>query len=517
MADLDSLYTALRNADKAGDTDAAQKIAGYIRAQSVAPEATARKTPKQMKIGREGFGEAFGQVLEEATPFARKAAAFGASTRALYEGAKQRLGMDDPEAIRATRMLEAREPGAALAGGVASMVPLSMVPGAGSIAGQVALGAGMGALTPTEGKESVGKNIALSALTGGVGGAAMKGLGMAAKPIIQRGMERAATAAAAKGVRDQTLREGLDLGLTLPRSVYAPSRTTKLLEQVAGKAASKQEGSIRNQTVVNEVAKREASLLPNEQLDEAGLAAARSRLMAPYKEVASMSPEADGLLQQMIRDKSRASAYWREYEGPNHPVRAMDQANKFDAKWKGAEKEIERIAQASEKPDLVQRLRQARVALAKNHDVERAFNVGSGNVEAPILGRMINERGVKGLTGDLGKIARFQQAFKPYMRPGATEEAAPGVSMFRPLVAAGMVAAGIDEGERRYHISPYWMGAASIPLLSGPARRIALSRLMQSAPSYSPGMAAQLTHAATGPLAQRLIPLSAVAARQEQQ
>ena len=38
MSDLEALYQALRNADKAGDTQAAKKIASYIQQSARAPE-----------------------------------------------------------------------------------------------------------------------------------------------------------------------------------------------------------------------------------------------------------------------------------------------------------------------------------------------------------------------------------------------------------------------------------------------------------------------------------------------
>jgi len=470
-----------------------------------------------MKIGREGFGEAFGKVLEEATPFARKAAAFGSYPRQLYEGAKQRLGMGDPEAIRAQRMLQEREPGAATAGGVASMVPLSMIPGVGTIAGQTALGGATGLLQPTEAGESVGKNVALSALTAGGLGLGMKGVGMAAKPLLSKAAQKVSETQLARAVRDRTLAEARAAGYVVPKSATGKvGSIEKTVESLAGKGALNQEASTRNQLVTNNIAKSEAGILANEELKESTLAAARDRIMAPYREVAKLSHEAKGYLNQMIEKKNLAKAYWREYEGPNHSVRAMKQAQKNDALWKSAENEIERISGFYGRPDLVDELRSARIALAKNYDVESAFNAGSGNVDAQIIGRILDRRGEKAVTGGLRTIGKFALAFKDFSRETAGQKVAAGISAVKPWAVSAALGLAGYEGHERYGMSPYWTAAAALPLLSGPARNIALSKIMQRAPEYGPGMAAQLTGAATSPLAQKLIPLSAVAAQQEQ-
>ena len=487
---------------------------------------TGRKTPKQMKIGREGFGEAFGKVLEEATPFARKAAAFGSYPRQLYEGAKQRLGFGDPEAIRAQRMLQEREPGAATAGGVASMVPLSMIPGLGTIAGQTALGGATGLLQPTEAGESVGKNVALSALTAGGLGLGMKGVGMAAKPFLSRAGAKAAATASQEAVKGQTIAEAQAAGYVFPPTAIGGGRAAKVMESVGGgKATLAQEASLRNQTITNKIARAEAGLAPNEAISEGSLSAARNKLAAPYREVEQLAsghpltqppfkPMA-ATLDELKQARGESNLYWKAYGRLPLPS-LLKRAQRMDNKVDLLEKSIDAVATSLGKPDLVDRLASARTALAKNYNVEQALNLGTGDVDAKVIGNLLNKKGIKGVTGGLQTIGKVQQAFPRFVREAPSGESAPGVSYLRPLVTAGALGLAGYEGHERYGLSPYWMAAAAMPLVSGPARNIALSRIMQGAPTYAPGMAAQLTGAATSPLAQKLIPLSAVAAQQEQ-
>jgi hypothetical protein len=53
MTDLNQLYDALRQADAAGNTEDAKKLADYIRSQSAAPAPTLQKAPEDV-----GFFEA---------------------------------------------------------------------------------------------------------------------------------------------------------------------------------------------------------------------------------------------------------------------------------------------------------------------------------------------------------------------------------------------------------------------------------------------------------------------------
>lgn len=473
-------------------------------------EGSKRKTPKQMKIGAAGFPEAFKSVFEAAGPVERKLAAAGSFARQLYEGGKQMIGMEDKPAIQATRIMQQEEPGAAIAGGVATMVPLSMIPGAGSVAAQGAMGAGIGALQPTQEGESRLKNAALGGALGAGSTLALKGVGALAKPFLTKAQQAAQDIASQMSARTQTIKESQAIGLKLPPSVTGGKAVAKGLESVAGKAATAQEASIQNQQVINAVARQEAGLPPNVPITQQALAEARQAMAKPYKEIAAISPRAASALEKLQEARLDAKDAWKKYGGPMGGPAERKAALAADNKVAVLERLIDKEAKAVGREDLLPALRQARINIAKNHDVEAALNLGDGNVEASVIGRILDRRGEKAVTGGLRIIGKFQQAFPKFARERPTGESAPGVGYLKYPLALGLGAEGYNFGEK-HGIGPYGTAAGLLALAGGPARSIALSRLMQTAPEYAPGMAARLTGAATGPLAQRLIPLSAVA------
>jgi hypothetical protein len=139
---------------------------------------------------------------------------------------------------------------------------------------------------------------------------------------------------------------------------------------------------------------------------------------------------------------------------------------------------------------LLGRLREARTALAKNHTVDRALNVGSGDVDAQAIGRLLDKRAP--LTGGLETVGRFAEAFGPYARE-ASKIPTPGVSKVEPLAIAALGMGGHGAGLG-------WL-PAGLPLLSGPARSLMLSPMMQGARSYESGALSQLVNSPATPAA----------------
>lgn len=490
-----------------------------------------------MKIGAAGFGDAMRQTLAE-HPIAGRIAAFGAFPRQLYEGAKQALGREDKTAIQATRAMEETYPGAALAGGLTTAALAAFVPGGASVAGQAAFGGATGLLQPTEGGESRTKNAAIGAATSGVAGGALKLAGLGTKALLGRATQKALDTGAQNTVRDATLAEARKAGYVVPRSATGEGgMVNKAVESVAGKAALGQEASIRNQQVTNKIARAEAGLKPNEPITEASLEAARAQIAQPYREIAEMSPKAAQDLEKLKSVRADAKAQWQFYNRSADP-KALKAAEALDAKAGRLEDAIEReagnLAAKGMKSDtakaaakvaglergmgLVERLRDARKALAKNYQVENAVNLGNGNVDAAAIGRMYNKAGEKGMTGGLATIGKFQQAFPDFARAKPPTQVAPGVGALKPYaVALGLGLGSQEQHAQHYGLSPYMMGAATLPLLGGPARSIALSRLGQGAPSYAPGMGVRLADLATNdPRLRAMIPLTAGAIATQQ-
>src|SRR6185369_4416136 len=172
MADLAQLETALRNADAAGDSQAAQMIAAEIRRQRSAPVAQpaqqAAYDPTQGMSTSEkllaGAGKAFVDLGRGAGQLARSA---------LPESAANRLGLPTAADIEESRRRDAplMRTGA---GSVAAALPTAFIPGANTIGGAALLGAAQGALQPVGEKDSRLQNIGTGALFGFAVPAAIK-------------------------------------------------------------------------------------------------------------------------------------------------------------------------------------------------------------------------------------------------------------------------------------------------------------------------------------------------------
>ena len=493
-------------------------------------DAPSRRTPPtKLKIGAEGFKGAMEEVLKE-HPVAGRVAAFGSFPRQLYEGAKQALGFEDKQAIQATRAMEETYPLSALGGGLATAGLAAFVPGGSSLLGQAAFGGVTGALQPTEGNESRAKAAGIGAATAGLFGGGVKLAGLGAKALLSRSAQKALEKGAEHTVRDATLAEARAAGYVVPRSATGEGgAVNKAVESVAGKAALGQESSIRNQQVTNAIARSEAGLGQNEPITEASLEAARARIAAPYREIAALSPKAAKALEDMKAARAEAKLYHREYDSTQR-VAALKKAERLDDKASAAEDIIMQeagsvmksdTAQAAKGADTLQRLRDARTALAKNYQVERALNLGNGNIDAAVIGRMYDKVGDRGMTGGLRTIGKFQQAFPTFAREKPAGQVAPGIGALKPYAAALALGVGANEPHaQRYGLSPYMLGAAGLTLAGGPARSLALSRFGQRAPSYTPGMSVRLADLATNdPRLRSLIPLAsgAVAAHEAQQ
>lgn len=495
------------------------------KAQASGPEP--RKTPKQM-IGAEGFPGAMQDVMRSKGWLERNLAGVGAIPRQMYEGGKQAVGelvnavrpkqvsdliaprknqFEDRQAIQAARVMEEEAPVGALAGGLslAALAP-------GSVLGQAVAGGAMGALQPTEEGESRGKNALLGLTVAGGAAGAMKGAGMAASKLFGAATTKATDTAAQQAVRDKTLAEARTLGLNVPPTVAGGGKVAKGLESVAGKAAVAQEASIRNQHVIDHIARTESGLKPNEPITEGTLAKAREVMAQPYREIAALSPKAKAALDDLKEARLDSKDAWKKYGGPSGGPAERREALAADSKVSKLEKLIDIEATKAGRVDLLPALKKARIAIAKNHDVESALNIGSGSVDASKIGRILDRRGEKAVTGGLQTIGKFQQAFPDFARIRPSGQSSPGVGYLKYPLALGLGAEGYNFGQQ-HGIGPYGTAAGLLALAGGPARSIALSKLMQSAPKYQPGMAVRLADIATNdPRMRAMIPLSAAGA-----
>lgn len=219
MADLTPLYDALRKADEAGDTDAAQKLAAYIKTQKPGPRnfdavgghevptgseaAKAAQDPSAGASTLQPFGVDTGIPLSQGAN--RFLSGAGKATVDISRGAGQMVGAESRADVQASRdrdaPLMATGAGKAgfLAGTVADMLPAAWIPGAATLGGAAAIGAGTGLLAPSTSTGETAENTALGGLMGpaalalGRGaGALYQGVKGAIEPLFRGGQERVA-------------------------------------------------------------------------------------------------------------------------------------------------------------------------------------------------------------------------------------------------------------------------------------------------------------------------------------
>jgi hypothetical protein len=385
----------------------------------------------------------------------------------------------------------------------------------------MAQGATSAALNPAASGRQVLQNVVTGTVGGGAGQATTEATGsealgqsvglltpVAANAAGNRARERITELAAQRGenaVRDRTFADARQAGYTFPATETNPSVLNNVLESFAGKAAIKQEATLRNQRTTNRLAAEELGAPRGTALTEGNLERFRDTVSQPYRDVAALptmptQPRIGQLGQQLptppnqppaqaLHDlrvaRNESTANWREYNRQG-TVAAQDRARAADARAAALETYLEQTAAAAGRPDLVDAMRAARTQIAKSHDIERALNVGNAEVSAPDIGRAL-DRGAP-MTGNLELIGRTQQNARKFMGEGSGTPT-PGVSHTDVYGATGLGALGAAAG------GPAGMMAGGIPLLRGPMRSALLSapyqRLTQAMTerSYRPSLA----------------------------
>jgi hypothetical protein len=369
-----------------------------------------------------------------------------------------------------------------ISGNIAMLAPLAVIPGGATVGGAAALGATAGGLQPST---SAGERLTNM----GVGGALSGGTQALAGPIARRVGEaaagrqaQAAQAQSQNKVRDETIQRGQQAGYAVPPSaIQKPSFIGGRLESLGGKAALGQEASLRNQPVTDTLAREAASLRPEQAISKTALRQSRHDLAAPHREIAAISQLASQDLAALQQARFDSKMAWKEFQRQGNR-NAFDDATKAGKEIKRLESALEGHAVSAGRPDLVEALKVSRSKIAQSHEVQRALNQGTGNVDASVLGRALDSGAP--LTGNLETIARYQQAFPTYTRE-ASKVPSPGVGKTELLAAALLGGGGMAGTD-----SPYGAIAGIAPFLSGPARAALLSRPVQQRlanPSYSSG------------------------------
>jgi hypothetical protein len=362
-----------------------------------------------------------------------------------------------------------------IAGGVAASVPAALVPGANTVAGAGAIGAGFGALQPVSDPSDRALNTAVGFATG----AAAQGLGeKVSKFAADRIASRAAAASTEEAqnvVRDSLLKEAQKAGYKVPPATSNPTARNRLLESVSGKAATQQSAALKNQTVTNRLVRKELGMSPDAPITKEALNAIRSREGSVYKAIKSAGrivaddqylddlakltqsvdeiskdfPEANigahddinKLVDSLLKDgfdsssaveyvkklRQQASANLSFAASADPTKKALGLAQREAAA--SLEDMVIRHLEATGKGALATRFDKARTLIAKTYSVEGALNEGTGNVVASQLANQLKKG--KPLSGGLDLAARFAQAFP---KAAAEVKDSPGVSAVDALV-----------------------------------------------------------------------------------
>lgn len=431
-------------------------------------------------------------------------AGFGKAMYDIGQGAAQMVGLGESGQETANRK-EMDQPlvsgGAGLAGNVAgaitSLAPLAVVPGANTVGGATALGVLAGSLQPTQ---DVAER-AVNMFTGGaLGGGTQAVVGPGARAAGNWAAGREAEQAALKSqnaIRDATLRDAHAAGYVVPPSAVGGSTVGNILESISGKAAIGQESALRNQEVTNRLARKALGVADDTPISEGMLKALRKTAAQPYRDVAGLSKQAEMNLEALKNARFEANAYQKHYAVSADP-KSLAESRRLAQQADMLEQSLEQQATQAGRPELVKALRDARKQIAKTYEVERALNVGTGDVSAKALGRALDKG--KPLSDELAVAGRFAEAFPSYAREGAAIPT-PNVSKSAAIVSlllsgGGSAAAG-----------PAGIAAGALPFVAPPlAQKALLSRPVQDAianPSYGAGPVVKSAAALNDPETQK--------------
>ncbi len=430
-------------------------------------------------------------------------------------------------------------------GNVAMFAPTAMIPGANTVTGAGIGGAVMGALQPTSGDESRLKNTAIGAATGAgaqyVGGKAIDALANRTAAKTAAGV----TEQAQNAVRDAALKTAQQAGYVVPPSYVNPNLVNQTLESMGGKISTNQAASLKNQSVTDGLARDALGLNKTALLTEGSLADLRRVAGDAYKAIktlpqrfnadAQFQAEAqalgqtsqslaaqfpsiakneaidalkkdlstgnwtpDAVIEAIKKLRFDAGKNFKAFDDPAKAALAQAQRTAADA----LDGLVERNLAASGQQALSTAYRDARVLIAKAHDIEAALTPG-GHVNAQVLAKM-GENGF--LSGPLKTIAdfggNFPKAVQPVEKIGGVANALRSTAGAGAGAVAGGVLGGVGGAVAGVAI-PWTVRQA---LLSGAGQRALTT------PNYGPGAGAMVSDLLSSPAVRRALPAAGAAA-----
>jgi hypothetical protein len=323
----------------------------------------------------------------------------------------------------------------------------------------------------------------LGTAAGGAGALIGKGVGnyMNSQRALSNAMQ------SKNATRDATINAAREAGYIIPPASTNPTFMNRALESVAGKSATAQDASFRNQEITNQLAKRALGLPDDVSLSDDVLSGLRKEAGKAYSDVASLDNVAPTALEELKNARFQSNAYMKHYKQSSDP-KSLAQAKQFKEQADLIESTLEDAAKFYEKPDLVDALKKARTRIAKSYTVERALNDATGNVNAKAIGRAFDNDAP--LTGELDTIGRFASGFGKYAQP-VEQIGSPGVSKLKFALGTLLGTGGAAGG------GPIGAAAGAIPFVAPDAAKAAiLSKAYQQAfgkPTYGPGVVKRMS------------------------
>lgn len=310
---------------------------------------------------------------------------------------------------------------------------------------------------------------------------------------------------------DATIKQSLDAGYTIPRSLYNPSALSNTLESVGGKAATLQDAAKRNQVQTNNLAKQYLGLPEDVAFSKQLINDLKTAKSAPYKQAEQLPSGVVGqsttksmgtgkattkdivkdgksLVSEINEAREAAQGYWADARTGSNRNESKRLAKAKDAEVGNLESQLETLAQINNMPDLVQNLRQSRVELAKIHSIDRALNTSTGDVVASEL----RNQWIKDapFTKEAKAIAEFGDAFPTISREGS-KVPNPEVSQTKAIMS--YLGGGGGAGTGAILGGPPGAAAGALLGIAGPltippaAKALALSKMLQKQRTYKPG------------------------------
>jgi hypothetical protein len=291
--------------------------------------------------------------------------------------------------------------------------------------------------------------------------------------------------------RDAAFVAGRQQGLVAPPASVSPSFTARAAETLGGKVATAQDASVQNMPVFTSVAKKTIGLADDVPLTPGAIDEVRRVAGKAYGDVAQLGNlpaaaddlpksvniqrfadpmslnqkvqvNAAELVEQWKQANHNATAYFRAFGRDANPE-TLAKARAAAADAKKIDAFLDKALQTTGNSDLLKRLRDSRVLIAKTHSVEGALNPSTGVVSGTKLAQQLDKG--KPLSGDLKAAAQFAQAF-----PKAAREILDSGSVRNTdLIVGGGTAAVTGQ--------PWYLG---YPLLRSATRSAVLSPAVQN-------------------------------------